>query len=111
LNNKAEIQIRNSEDIYGVMQRMLMREEKVDRGRKHFWTISLDDAHKIINIELVSMGSSKATIVEPMEVFSIPLQKRAVRLVLIHNYPSGTLKPSETDKDTTEFDYYRKFLL
>jgi len=102
LNNKAEIQIRNSEDIYGVMQRILMREEKVDRDRKHFWTISLDDAHKIINIELVSMGSFKATIVEPMEVFSIPLQKRAVRLVLIHNHPSGTLNPSEADKDITD---------
>jgi DNA repair protein RadC len=48
------------------------------------------------------MGSFKATIVEPMEVFSIPLQKRAVHLVLVHNHPSGTLKPSEADKDITD---------
>ncbi len=101
LNNKADIQIHNSEDIYSVMQRILMREEKVDRGREHFWTISLDNANKILNIELVSMGSFRATIVEPMEVFSVPLQKRAVRLVLVHNHPSGTLKPSESDKDVT----------
>ena len=102
LKNKAAIQIHNSEDIYSVMQRILLREEKGDRGREHFWTISLDNANKILNIELVSMGSFRATIVEPMEVFSIPLQKRAVKLVLIHNHPSGTLKPSEADKDVTD---------
>ena len=102
LANKTKIQIQNSEDIYSVMQRILLREEKADRGREHFWTISLDNANKILNIELVSMGSFRATIVEPMEVFSIPLQKRAVRLVLIHNHPSGTLVPSEADKDVTD---------
>ncbi len=102
LANKTKIQIQNSEDIYSVMQRILMREEKADRGREHFWTISLDNANKILNIELVSMGSFRATIVEPMEVFSIPLQKRAVKLVLIHNHPSGTLTPSEADKDVTD---------
>ncbi len=102
LANKTKIQIQNAEDIYSVMQRILMREEKVDRGREHLWTISLDNANKILNIELVSMGSFKATIVEPMEVFSIPLQKRAVHLVLVHNHPSGTLKPSEADKDITD---------
>jgi len=37
-----------------------------------------------------------------MEVFSIPLQKRAVNLILVHNHPSGTLKPSEADKDITD---------
>jgi DNA repair protein RadC len=102
LANKTKIQIHNAEDIYSVMQRILMREEKVDRGREHFWTISLDNANKILNIELVSIGSFNATIVEPMEVFSIPLQKRAVKLVLVHNHPSGTLQPSEADKDVTD---------
>lgn len=102
LANKETIKIQGSEDIYAVMQRILLREQKVDRGREHFWTISLDNSHKILNIELVSMGSFKATIVEPMEVFSIPLQKRAVKIVLVHNHPSGTLQVSEGDKDITD---------
>ncbi len=102
LANKNKITIQNSQDIYDVMQRILKREQKVDRGREHFWTISLNNALKILNIELVSMGSFKATIVEPMEVFSIPLQKRAVKLILVHNHPSGNLKPSPADKDITD---------
>ena len=84
------------------MQRILMRENKIDRNREHFWTISLDNAHKILNIELVSMGSINSTLVEPMEVFSVPLQKRAVKLILVHNHPSGEIKPSKDDKDITD---------
>lgn len=102
LTEKTKIKIQDADDIYGVMQRILLREQKVDRGREHLWTISLDNANKIVNIELVSMGSFKATIIEPMEVFSIPLQKRAVKLILVHNHPSGTLKPSEADKSVTD---------
>lgn len=37
-----------------------------------------------------------------MEVFSVPLQKRAVKLIIVHNHPSGQLKPSEQDKDITD---------
>ena len=102
LTEKTKIKIQDADDIYSVMQRILLREQKVDRGREHLWTISLDNSNKIVNIELVSMGSFKATIIEPMEVFSIPLQKRAVKLILVHNHPSGTLKPSEADKSVTD---------
>ena len=48
------------------------------------------------------MGSVNATIVEPMEVFSFALQKRAVKIILVHNHPSGELMPSESDKDETD---------
>ena len=37
-----------------------------------------------------------------MEVFSIPLQKRAVKIILIHNHPSQELDPSTADKDLTD---------
>jgi len=57
---------------------------------------------KILNIELVSIGSIKETIVEPMEVLSVPLQKRAVKIILVHNHPSQQLIPSDTDKDITD---------
>ena len=37
-----------------------------------------------------------------MEVFSFALQKRAVKIILCHNHPSGELKPSDADKDITD---------
>lgn len=102
LTNSQKIKIVCSDDIYGIMQRILLRENKIDRNREHLWTISLDNANKVLNIELVSMGTINQTLVEPMEVFSVPLQKRAVKIIIVHNHPSGEVKPSEADKDITD---------
>ncbi|CAA6817069.1 MAG: DNA repair protein RadC, partial [uncultured Sulfurovum sp.] len=46
--------------------------------------------------------SVNATIAKPMEVFSLALQKRAVKIMICHNHPSGELKPSSADKDVTD---------
>jgi DNA repair protein RadC len=94
--------VNTPQSVYSIMQRILLRENKIDRNREHFWTISLDTANKILNIELVSMGTVNAVLVEPMEVFSVPLQKRAVNIILVHNHPSGEVKPSEADKEITD---------
>lgn len=102
LKAEEQMKILCSDDIYFIMQRVLLRENKIDRNREHLWTISLDTAHRVLNIELVSMGSINKTVVEPMEVFSIPLQKRAVTIIIVHNHPSGELKPSASDKNMTD---------
>lgn len=102
LSELEKIKILNSEDIYGVMQRILMRENKIERNKEHFWIIGLASNNKILYIELISVGTINKTIVEPMEVFSIALQKRTVRIVLVHNHPSGSIRPSEEDKDITD---------
>ncbi|MCY1634971.1 JAB domain-containing protein, partial [Marinifilum sp. D737] len=47
-------------------------------------------------------GTINQTLVEPMEVFSLALQKRAVKIILCHNHPSGELTPSDSDKDITD---------
>ena len=102
LTKEERIKILCSEDIYDIMQRILLRESKIDRNREHFWTVSLDTANRVLNIELISMGSVNATIVEPMEVFSVALQKRAVKVILVHNHPAGTMKASAADLDITD---------
>lgn len=102
LTESQKVKVLCSDDIYSIMQRVLMRENKIDRNREHLWTISLDNANRVLNIELVSMGTVTQTLVEPMEVFSVPLQKRAVQIIVIHNHPSGEIKPSAEDKDITD---------
>lgn len=102
LTDKEKIKIMNSDDLYKIMQSILLREQRVDQDREHFWTVCLNTANVIMNIELVSMGNVFSTGVLPMEVYSIPLQKRAVNLIFVHNHPSGELKPSKEDKDVTD---------
>src|SRR5438105_5881644 len=97
LTTTQKIKVLNSDDIYNIMQQVLLRENKIDRNKEHFWIIGLSQVNKILYIELISLGTISATIVEPMEVFSIALQKRTVQIILVHNHPSGELKPSNAD--------------
>lgn len=102
LTEEERIRVLNSEDLYLVMQRILLRENKIDQDREHLWMVGLSHTNKILFIELAGLGTVNAVIVEPMEVFSFALQKRAVRVMLVHNHPSGDLRPSKEDKDLTD---------
>lgn len=102
LTKKDKIQILNSDTLYIIMQRILMRENEIDRDREHFWVVGLSQNNTILFIELIGLGTVKAVLVEPMEVYSFALQKRAVKIMLVHNHPSGNLTPSKEDKDITD---------
>lgn len=102
LSDDEKIKILNGDDLYGIMQKILLREEKIDQDREHFWIVGLANNNRILFIELISLGSVNATLAEPMDVFSFALQKRAVNVILVHNHPSGEVKPSDADKDLTD---------
>ena len=102
LTKEQKIKILNSTDVYSIMQQVLMRENKIGRNKEHFWVVGLSNINKILYIELVSLGSIKTTVVDPMDVYSWALQKSCVKLIFVHNHPGGELKPSKMDKDITD---------
>ncbi|MGH1337034.1 MAG: JAB domain-containing protein [Aureispira sp.] len=102
LTDEEKIKLLNSDDIYGIMQKILLREEKIDQNKEHFWILGLASNQRLLFIELISLGTVNKTLVEPMEVFSLALQKQAVKIILCHNHPSGELKPSAEDQDITD---------
>lgn len=102
LTKAQKIRLLNSTDIYNIMQQVLLREHKIDRNKEHFWTIGLDNANRILYIELISMGTTTRVEVEPMQVFRIAVQKAALQMVLIHNHPSGEMKHSDADVTITD---------
>lgn len=102
LTKAEKIKLLNSTDIYGIMQKVLLREEKIDQNKEHFWILGLANNQRLLFIELISLGTVNKTLVEPMEVFSLALQKQAVKIILCHNHPSGELKPSTEDQDITD---------
>jgi DNA repair protein RadC len=102
LSSNKKIKILNSGDIATIMQEVLQREKKIDRNKEHMWLVALDADNRIMMIELISLGSNKQTIVEPMEVFSFALQKQASRIILVHNHPSGSVRPSAGDRGLTD---------
>ena len=102
LNEEDKIKIITSSDLYGIMQRILLREDVIDQNREHFWIIGLATNLRLLFIEAIGLGSIRSVLTEPMDVFSFALQKRAVSIMLCHNHPSGELIPSDADKNTTD---------
>jgi len=102
LSSDQKIKILNSTDIFKIMQQILLRENKIRRNQEHFWVIGLNNAHKILFIELVSLGATNRVEVAPPEVFRVAIYKSAVRMVMVHNHPSGALEVSEADKNFTD---------
>ncbi len=105
LTKAQRIRVLNSVDVYKVMQHILLRENKIDRNKEHFWVVCLSQSNKILLIELISLGTMKKSLVDPTEVFSFALQKRAAQLIMVHNHPGGSLKPSPDDTEITDRMY------
>jgi DNA repair protein RadC len=99
---KQKIKILNSDDVFEIMQKVLRRENRIDRDKEHFWIIGLNSKNKILFIELVSIGGVRTSPVEPMNVFRVAVSKGAVKIILVHNHPSGELRPSRDDQDITD---------
>ncbi len=105
LTSEQKIQVLNSRDISLIMQQVLLRENKIGRSKEHFWVVCLSNSNRILLIELISLGNGKKSIVDPTEIFSFALQKRAVKVIMVHNHPSGELQPSKEDEDITDRMY------
>ena len=73
-----------------------------DRKQEHFLCLSLNGAHEVIAIRVVSVGLVNRALVHPREVFAEPLTDRAAAIVVAHNHPSGHVEPSREDRDVTE---------
>lgn len=102
LSKEDKIKIANSKELYAIMKKILMRETKLQRTREYLWVVSLATNASILNIELVAIGSLNKVVITPSDIFSFVMQKRAAGFVLVHNHPSGELKPSAADLDLTD---------
>lgn len=67
-----------------------------------FFVILLNSAMKRILDFEVSRGTLDASLVHPREVFNVAVRNLAKGIIVMHNHPSGELKPSEEDIKTTE---------
>lgn len=73
-----------------------------DDGREHFGVLMLSSQNRLVAYHEVSVGTLTATLVHPREVFGPALRIMGVAaVVLVHNHPSGDLKPSREDERLT----------
>ena len=69
------------------------------RGSKkeHFVAFYLDTQSKLIERQIISIGTLNASLVHPREVFEPAVALHAASLIVAHNHPSGALDPSADD--------------
>lgn len=63
-----------------------------------FAVLFLNKANKINHFEIISEGGITATVADPRIILRKALEEDAVSIILCHNHPSGSLKPSQPDK-------------
>lgn len=94
-DNKKDI-VQSSKDIAAYLKAQL-------QYKKHevFSVLFLNRANKVNHYEIISEGGITGTIADPRIILKKALEHDAVSLVLCHNHPSGSLKPSRQDEDLT----------
>ncbi len=89
--------ITSSADIATYLQTLLK-----DHRREVFAVVFLNRANKINHFEIVSEGGITGTVADPRVILKKALEHDAVSLILCHNHPSGSLKPSRADEELTQ---------
>jgi len=89
--------INSSRSVYDIMQPILG-----ELPHEEFWVLYLNNSNKVIKKNQLSKGGITGTLVDVRLVLKNALEVGAVALILCHNHPSGTLKPSQADKDITQ---------
>jgi len=67
-----------------------------------FAVLMLDVKHRVLGHKIISIGSQTETIATPVEIFRSILKAGAVRGIIAHNHPSGSVDPSPQDLWLTE---------
>lgn len=89
-------QIRGGHDIYD-----LMRQKLQNINYEEFWVLHLSRSNRVIARECVSRGGTAGTVVDTKLILKSAINKLASSLILVHNHPSGTLRPSIEDDNIT----------
>ena len=88
--------IKSSQDVYD-----LITPELQDLSHEEFWVLLLRRNNSVIKKERISQGGVSGTVVDAKIIMKKALEELASSIILIHNHPSGNLKPSQADIQLT----------
>ncbi len=88
--------ITSSKAVFDIMQPIIG-----ELPHEEFWVLYLNNSNKIIYKDQLSSGGITGTLVDVRILFKKALELSSVAIILCHNHPSGSLKPSKSDIDLT----------
>ncbi|MDG2433945.1 DNA repair protein RadC [Flavobacterium sp.] len=89
--------VTSSKVVFEIMQPLIG-----ELPHEEFWIVYLNNSNKILSKSQLSKGGITGTLVDVRIVFKSALEMGATGLILCHNHPSGTLVPSDADKQITK---------
>ncbi len=89
--------ITSSQTIFELMNPVL-----ADLPHEEFWVIFLNRNNKIVDKQRIGQGGIHGTTVDTRLIMKAAIEKLATSIILCHNHPSGSLKPSKADKYLTK---------
>jgi len=72
-----------------------------DKKREVFKILFLNKANGVIDEKDMFEGTVDETAIHPREVIQAALERHATSLILVHNHPSGRIRPSAEDREIT----------
>ena len=70
--------------------------------REKLYVMLMDSRKKVIGINLVSVGTVDKVMMHPREIFKPAILLGASSFIMIHNHPSGDVRPSKEDIKFTD---------
>lgn len=80
----------------------LMAEELRKYDRELLCVLNMRTNGQVINMNVVSMGTLNGSMTSPRELFKSAILSNAASIILMHNHPSGSCKPSREDRLITK---------
>src|ERR1044072_8900216 len=68
---------------------------------EEMYMLLLNRANMVLGYTKISMGGTSSTVADPKIIFQTALKAHASAIILAHNHPSGSAKPSQQDLKLT----------
>jgi len=94
---EKKVAIKSSKDAYNIIADVLS-----DLPHEEFWVLYLNRKNEVIKKENISKGGVSGTIADSKIIFKSAIEQLASAIILCHNHPSGSLKPSNADIKLTQ---------
>ena len=92
MDNRDKIHIKNSDDIYNYV-----RYEMEDSLQEKFMIVCLDIRKKVILSKILFVGTVDGSNIYARDIFREAVKCNASCIILVHNHPAGSVKPSKED--------------
>lgn len=90
-------QISSSQDVFEVLQPHLS-----DLSTEEFWAVFLNHQNKILYKTCLFRGGIASSVADVRVIFKMALEHFSTRIIVAHNHPAGSLKPSQEDINITK---------